>query len=84
MIDVIRDRALDVPDKSPQVALGTLLWVLAWWVTECVPLGIAALIPPIVFSMSKILTWRTALTSFTDPIIWIFMAGFVLAAAFRK
>jgi len=49
-----------------------------------VPLGIAALIPPIVFSMSKILTWRTALTSFTDPIIWIFMAGFVLAAAFRK
>ncbi len=71
-------------DRAPQIALGTLLWVLIWWVSECVPLGIAALIPPIVFSMSRIVGWKTSLTSFTDPIIWIFMAGFVLAAAFRK
>jgi sodium-dependent dicarboxylate transporter 2/3/5 len=76
----------DVPDKSPQIALGTLLWVLTWWVTECVPLGIAALVPPLVFaiSMPDRLTWKTLLGAFTDPIIWIFMAGFVLAAAFRK
>lgn len=71
-------------EKAPQIALGTLLWVLIWWVTECVPLGIAALLPPLVFSMSRILPWKTTLTAFTDPIIWIFMAGFVLAAAFRK
>jgi sodium-dependent dicarboxylate transporter 2/3/5 len=72
------------PERAPQIALGTLLWVLTWWVTECVPLGIAALLPPIIFSMSRIVTWKTSLTAFTDPIIWIFMAGFVLAAAFRK
>ncbi|TFG70169.1 MAG: DASS family sodium-coupled anion symporter [Methanomassiliicoccus sp.] len=71
-------------EHAPQIALGTLLWVLIWWISECVPLGIAALIPPIVFSMSRIVGWKTSLTSFTDPIIWIFMAGFVLAAAFRK
>jgi sodium-dependent dicarboxylate transporter 2/3/5 len=75
---------MGVPGRSPQIALGTLLWVLTWWVTECVPLGVAALVPPMIFSMAKILEWRAALTSFTDPIIWIFMAGFVLAAAFRK
>ena len=72
------------PDRAPQIALGTLLWVLVWWVTECVPLGIAALLPPIIFSMSRIVAWKTTLSAFTDPIIWIFMAGFVLAAAFRK
>lgn len=71
-------------DITPQLALGTLLWVLVWWVTECVPLGIAALVPPVIFSVSRVIPWRTALTSFTDPIIWIFMAGFVLAASFRK
>jgi sodium-dependent dicarboxylate transporter 2/3/5 len=70
--------------RAPQIALGTLLWVLVWWVSECVPLGIAALLPPLVFSMTQILEWKNALTAFTDPIIWIFMAGFVLAAAFRK
>src|SRR5512136_2458522 len=75
---------VDLPDRAPQIALGTLFWVLVWWVTECVPLGIAALIPPLVFCMTTIVSWRTALGSFMDPIIWIFMAGFVLAAAFRK
>src|SRR3989339_1676757 len=82
MADVAAD--IDAPERAPQIALGTLLWVLVWWVTECVPLGIAALLPPIIFSMSRIVTWKTSLTAFTDPIIWIFMAGFVLAAAFRK
>ena len=78
--------ALGSPEKAPQIALGTLLWVLIWWVTECVPLGIAALVPPVIFAMSMPdkLTWKTLLGAFTDPIIWIFMAGFVLAAAFRK
>jgi sodium-dependent dicarboxylate transporter 2/3/5 len=61
-----------------------MLWILVWWITECVPLGIAALLAPLVFCVTGIMTWRTSLTSFTDPIIWIFMAGFVLAAAFRK
>ena len=73
-----------VSSSAPQIAMGTLLWVLVWWVTECVPLGIAALVPPMVFGLSRIVAWKTALTAFTDPIIWIFMAGFVLAAAFRK
>ncbi len=84
MIDAVRGLTASVPDRSPMIAIGTLLWVLVWWVSECVPLGIAALVPPIVFSMTEILTWNTALASFANPIIWIFMAGFVLAAAFRK
>jgi len=83
MVDAAAEKGIDLA-KAPQIALGTLLWVLVWWVTECVPLGIAALVPPMVFSLTTILTWKTALTSFMDPIIWIFMAGFVLAASFRK
>lgn len=72
------------PPWAPQVALGTLLWVLAWWLTECVPLGIAALVAPFLLSSTQVVDWRVALTSFTDPIVWIFLAGFVLAASFRK
>lgn len=84
MIDAALDPSIGAPEKAPLIALATMLWVLIWWITECVPLGIAALLPPMVFSMSEIITWRSALGAFTDPIIWIFMAGFVLAAAFRK
>ena len=74
----------NIPLKAPQIALGAMLWILVWWITECVPLGIAALLAPLIFCVTGIMTWRSSLTSFTDPIIWIFMAGFVLAAAFRK
>jgi len=82
MIDAAATRGASA--LSPMIALGMLLWILVWWVTECMPLGLAALAVPLVFCISGILTWDTALTTFTNPIIWIFMAGFVLAAAFRK
>lgn len=77
-------RVVGAEDWAPVVALATLLWVLIWWLTECVPLGLAALLVPLVFSATGIIPWKSALGSFMDPIIWIFVAGFVLAAAFRK
>ncbi len=82
MVDAAR--AIGAADWAPQLALGMLLWILTWWVTECMPLGLAALAVPLVFSVSGILPWKTTLSSFADPIIWIIMAGFVLAASFRK
>ncbi len=77
-------RSIGAPDWAPVVALATLAWVLIWWLTECVPLGLAALLVPLIFSSTGIVPWKSALGSFMDPIIWIFVAGFVLAAAFRK
>ncbi len=82
MVDAAR--LVGAPDWAPVVALATLLWVLIWWLTECVPLGLAALLVPLIFSSTGIIPWKAALGSFMDPIIWIFIAGFVLAAAFRK
>jgi sodium-dependent dicarboxylate transporter 2/3/5 len=81
---VLAARAVGAADRAPLVAMGVLAWVLVWWVTECVPLGLAGLVVPLVLGLSGIVPWRSALAAFMDPIIWIFMAGFVLAAAFRK
>ncbi|MDQ3835982.1 MAG: DASS family sodium-coupled anion symporter [Thermoproteota archaeon] len=73
-----------VPAFSPQLALGTMLWMVVWWVTECVPLGITGMLAPVIFTISGILTVQDALERFADPIIWIFIAGFVLAASFQR
>ena len=69
---------------SPQIALGTMIWMVIWWVTECVPLGFTSLLAPFIFITSGILPVNEALTKFADPIIWIFISGFILAAAFQK
>lgn len=73
-----------VPAFAPQIALGTMLWMVVWWVTECIPLGITGMIAPLVFTVSGILTIREAVQNFADPIIWIFISGFILAASFQR
>jgi sodium-dependent dicarboxylate transporter 2/3/5 len=73
-----------LPTFAPQLALGTMFWMVVWWVTECVPLGIAGLVAPIVFTLSGILSIDDAVHNFADPIIWIFIAGFILAASFQR
>ncbi len=82
--DIVASR-IDLPfDKAPQYALGVLLWMAVWWISECVPLGLTGLIAPLMLSIAGILAWKSALMVFMHPIIWIFMAGFILAKCFSK
>jgi solute carrier family 13 (sodium-dependent dicarboxylate transporter), member 2/3/5 len=68
----------------PYIGLGTLVWMIIWWVTECVPLGFTSILAPFIFVGTGILSVNQALQKFSDPIIWIFISGFILAAAFKK
>jgi solute carrier family 13 (sodium-dependent dicarboxylate transporter), member 2/3/5 len=82
MAEAAADKSL--PIFAPQLALGTMFWMVVWWVTECVPLGITGMLAPLIFALSGILTIQDAVENFADPIIWIFIAGFILAASFQR
>jgi sodium-dependent dicarboxylate transporter 2/3/5 len=82
MMDVNLEKPISY--LSPQIALGAMIWMVIWWITECVPLGFTSLLAPFIFITSGILLVNEALTKFADPIIWIFISGFILAAAFQK
>jgi sodium-dependent dicarboxylate transporter 2/3/5 len=82
MAGAAADRSL--PIFAPQLALGTMFWMVVWWITECVPLGITGMLAPLIFAISGILTIQDAVENFADPIIWIFIAGFILAASFQR
>src|SRR5215217_9088619 len=69
---------------APQIALGTMIWMVIWWVTECVPLGFTSLLTPFIFIISGILSVNEALPKFSDPIIWIFYLGLFLQPHFRN
>jgi solute carrier family 13 (sodium-dependent dicarboxylate transporter), member 2/3/5 len=84
MISVVLSKPNSLPLLSPQIALGTTIWMLIWWITECIPLGMTGLLAPFIFVISGILSIQQALPMFSDPIIWIFISGFILAAAFQK
>ena len=76
--------SLSTDTLFPSIALGTMFWMITWWITECVPLGFTGLLAPFIFIIAGILSPQQALQKFSDPIIWIFISGFILASAFKK
>jgi len=68
---------------GPKYGLGVLLWTATWWVFETTSLGLAALVPPILFGLVGLMVWKDALAPFMDPLIWVIIVGFVFAKAFQ-
>jgi len=65
------------------LSIGIILWTATWWISECVPLGLAAFIPTILFPLMGLVSWSDALKCYMDPIMWVVMAGFVFSKAFQ-
>jgi len=61
--------------------LAVFLLVVVWWVTECIPIPVTALLIPIFLTILKISTVKEALSPFANPIILLFLGSFILARA---
>lgn len=71
---------LPVPAPAHRLA-GILALVIVFWVTEALPLPVTALMGPVLAVLLGITPVRPAFTSFADPVIFVFMGGFMLARA---
>ncbi|MBN1683122.1 anion permease [Candidatus Bathyarchaeota archaeon] len=72
------------PFLGPKYGLGVLLWTAVWWIFETTSLGLAALVPIILFSISGIMPWKESIAPIMDPLIIVIISGFVFAKAFQK
>ncbi|MFW5939174.1 MAG: SLC13 family permease [Halolamina sp.] len=71
--------------QSGSFALATAAFAAVLWVTEGLPLPATALCVPILLTLFGVFpTMADALAGFADPIIFLLLAGFVLAAALQK
>lgn len=52
-----------------------------WWMLEALPLSATALVPLVVFPAAGVLTEKQAAAAYGDPIILLFMGGFMLSKA---
>src|SRR5688500_20366161 len=55
-----------------------------WWLTGPVPLGATALLPLVLFPILGIASPREAATPYANEFIFLFLAGFMLAAALER
>ena len=62
-----------------------LLATIAWlWVTEAVHVSVTALLVPLLAALSGVLAFDEALLQFADPVIFLFLGGFALAAGLQR
>ncbi|MDN5203015.1 DASS family sodium-coupled anion symporter [Fulvivirgaceae bacterium BMA10] len=64
--------------------IGIAVWMVAWWVTEALPLPVTAILPMILFPLVGVFDIRTATSAYSNPIIFLFMGGFIIALALEK
>lgn len=61
--------------------LAVFILVVVWWVTECIPIPITALLVPVFITAFQIAPVQEAFSPFSNPIIILFLGSFILARA---
>lgn len=75
---------VDLPDVHAKLVLATAAWMGTWWVTEAIPIYATALIPMVLFPIFGVTTLAGLSSSYADRTVFLFLGGFVLAAAIER
>ncbi|MEL7833733.1 DASS family sodium-coupled anion symporter [Fodinibius sp. Rm-B-1B1-1] len=70
------------PEGWHTAAVGLLMAI--WWITEALPIAATALLPIVLLPVLNITTIDEATTPFANPLIFLFMGGFVIAQAMER
>lgn len=71
-------------DEKASIVLATAALMISWWVTEALPMPVVALLPLILFPILHIADIKSVSSNYTDPVIFLFMGGFMLGLAIEK
>lgn len=64
-----------------RIGLGIFACIAFLWLSEALPLAITALLVPVLAAGFGLMDVKASLTSFADPLIFLFFGGFALASA---
>ncbi|MBO6622807.1 MAG: DASS family sodium-coupled anion symporter [Balneola sp.] len=70
-------------DAAWKTAAVTILMGI-WWITEAIPISATALLPIVLFPVLGVFSIGDATSPYANPLIFLFMGGFVIALAMEK
>lgn len=76
--------AVTPPPDATRAGLALFVLIGGLWMTQALHLSVTALLVPLLAVLAGLLSVRDALASFANPIIFLFLGGFALAAALRR
>ena len=78
---------MPAPEAMPVVAwrmVAVTIWMVTWWLTEAVPLPATALLPLVLMPLFGIQEIKPTAANYAHPLIFLFLGGFLLAAAMQR
>ena len=79
--------ALPAPADLTPAAWATAavaVWMAVWWASEAVPLAATGLLPLVLFPLLGIYDIGKAAAPFANPLIFLFLGGFLIALAMQR
>ncbi len=67
----------------PQMG-GLTLWMAIWWLSECVHIAVTSFLPFILLPACGIADIKVISAQYMDPILFLFIGGFLMAFAIEK
>ena len=64
--------------------LASTTWMAVWWVTECVPISVTALLPIVLFPLTGGMDLVTTTAAYGHKLVYLFVGGFIIALAIEK
>lgn len=69
---------------SGRATLAMMVLMATWWLTEAIDMSITALLPLTLFPVLGILPLDEAAKPYADPLIFLYMGGFLLALSMQR
>ncbi|MGL1832894.1 SLC13 family permease [Rhodocyclaceae bacterium SMB388] len=74
-----------VPEMGPAGSGIAIMVAIGWlWLSEALHVSVTALLVPLLATASSVLSFDQALSQFADPVIFLFLGGFALAAGLQR
>lgn len=71
-------------DASAAKVLAVASLMIIWWVTQALPMPVVALLPLLLFPLLHVAGMEEVAAPYANPIIFLFMGGFMIALAIEK
>ncbi len=75
---------IDVANPLTTRMAAVTVWVAIWWMTEIVHLAVTSLLPFLLIPLLGIADTTTIANEYMDPIMFLFIGGFILAIAIER
>jgi solute carrier family 13 (sodium-dependent dicarboxylate transporter), member 2/3/5 len=76
--------APEVLGESAWKVIAIAVFMLVWWITEAVPIPVASLLPMVLLPLLGVMDIKTASAPYANPIVFLFMGGFMVALAMER